>query len=198
MTTMAKTITILQHNVRNWNINKFAYYTTYQPIDPDIILLNEHGVTNNIQIAIFNYDVYQTNKKNECNDGVTIAIKKNIKHKLIDNFMQEFLALKVETTIGELIIGTAYLPPRRPYLPAMDFLKLINYNQPVYIIGDFNARHRIFGHKDNNTVGKGLHGLINSGKVIHLGPAFPTFIGHNNLTTPDRIFSNNIRPINTE
>lgn len=122
-------LTIIQHSVRDWSANKHAYYYTYQSIDPDIILINEHGVKNGNQIKIFNYNIYQSNKSNEKNDGVAIAVKKTMKHRLIDDFMQEFIATKIETTVGEIIIAVTYLPPRRPYLPIIDFQKL----QPTYI-----------------------------------------------------------------
>lgn len=184
-------ITILQHNVRDWSTNKYAFCNIYKSIDPDVILINGHGVLNNDQIQIFNYDIYQTNKNNEKHDGVAIAVKKYIKHRLIDDFIQEFLAIKIVTSVGEIIIATAYLPPRRPYLPLIDFQKLVNYSQPTYIIGDFNARHRFFGHNDNNNVGKSLYNLLNAGKILHIGPHFPTFLGTHNITCPDRVFSNN-------
>ena len=46
---------------------------------------------------------------------------------------------------------------------------------PTYIIGDFNGRHTHFGNNNNNTAGKSLISLIDKGKMIHLGPHFPTF-----------------------
>lgn len=140
---------------------------------------------------MFNYNVHQTNKTNQMNDGVAIAIKRNIKYTLIDNFDEEFLAIKLKTTQGDIIIATAYLPPRRPYLPAQDLLRLVNYTIPVYIIGDLNARHRIFGNNDNNNVGNALCNIINTGKLIHIGPHFGTFIGRRQTSTPDIIFTNN-------
>jgi len=57
-------------------------------------------------------------------------------------------------------------------------------------MGDFNGRHTSFGNRENNTVGKSLLNLINQGKMIHLGPHFPTFISHNSKTNPDKIFAN--------
>lgn len=191
-----RTIKILQQNVRNWKTNKFALYNIYRNIDPDVILINEHGLKEGDKINIFNYNVYQSNKANEQNNGVAIAIKQNLKHKLIDDFTDEILAIKIDTTIGEIIIATLYLPPRRPYLPAYDLIRLANFNRPTYILGDFNARHRIFGHNNNNNVGKSLYTIMNLGKIIHLGPNFKTFIGHSNMTTPDRVFSNNKAALN--
>lgn len=185
------TITILQHNVRHWKTHKYDLYNTYRVIDPDIILINEHGQKTDENITMFNYDVYQSNKSNEYNDGIAIAVKSNINYKIIDDFNQEVMAIKITTTIGEIIVATTYLPPRRPYLPIDDFIRLTNYNNPTYIIGDFNARHRSLGHNNNNNVGNSLYNFMNYGKLINLGPNFKTFIGHGNMTTPDRVFSNN-------
>ena len=68
--------------------------------------------------------------------------------------------------------------------------KLLSNSIPTYIIGDFNGKHTSFGNRDNNTVGKSLISLINQGKMIHLGPHFPTYYSHNSTTNPDKIFAN--------
>ena len=125
---------IIQHNVRHWNTHKINLSNTYLSLDPDIILLNSHGVRNSEQIKIFNYDVITKNSNNEINDGVSIAIKSHLKYKVINNFISECLAIKMQTNSGEIIIATIYLPPRRPYLPMQDVLNLLNYNIPVYIL----------------------------------------------------------------
>lgn len=124
-------------------------------------------------------------------DGVAIAIKKNINYKLIDNFEEEVLAIQITTTQGPIIIATVYSPPRRPQLPANDLLKLSNYNIPVYILGDLNARHSSLGSTNNNQAGITLNNIINTGKLMHIGPNFYTFLGRKNGSAPDIILSNN-------
>ena len=37
---------------------------------------------------------------------------------------------------------------------------------------------------------KSLIDLINQGKLIHIGPYFPTYLHTNSATTPDKIFAN--------
>ena len=76
-------------------------------------------------------------------------------------------------------------------------LRLLSNNIPTYILGVFNGRHTSFGHRDNNTVGKSLINLINQGKLIHLGPHFPTYFSRNSSTNPDKIFSNKHHYLNS-
>ncbi len=66
----------------------------------------------------------------------------------------------------------------------------MNNNIPVYILGDFNCSHTHFGNRHNNTVGNSIAGLINQGKLMHIGPHFPTFIRQGTATNPDKVFTN--------
>lgn len=184
-------LTILQHNVRCWRTQKHNLCNIYQSIDPDIILINSHGLKDDNRIKIFNYNIHQQNKSGEANDGIAIAVRRNIKYKIIDNYTEEFMSVKIRTSLGEVQIGTTYLPPRRNYLPAQDLMNMINSDCPTYILGDFNARHRIFGNNDRNYVGENLNTIIQSGKLIHIGPNFHTYIGARSTSNPDKIFSNN-------
>lgn len=95
-----------------------------------------------------------------------------------------------QTSLGKISIATTYLPPRRPYLPFPDFHKLVNNSHPTYII-DVNAEHTLIGSRGNNTVGKGLELFIQQGKLLHLGPHFPTYLERGSATTPDLVLSNN-------
>ena len=69
-------------------------------------------------------------------------------------------------------------------------LRLLSNSIPTYILGDFNGRHTSLGNRDNNTVGISLSNLTNQGKLIHLGPHFPTYFSRNSRTNPDKVFAN--------
>lgn len=183
-------IVILQHNTLHWETNKFNLTNTYLQINPDIILLNSHGVKTHDSLYIKGYTTYRKNNTNQKYDGSAVLIKSHIKHRIIDDFITDVIELRIETPLGTLSIATTYLPPRRPYLPFPDIHKLLHNNHPTYIIGDLNAKHRLLGNTYNNTVGNGLATFINRGKAIHLGPNFPTFFT-NNMSTPDIVISNN-------
>lgn len=117
---------IIQHNVLRWTKERAHELTnTYREFDPDIILINSHGKPETERIKIYTYNTYTSNKSGEANDGVAIAVKNNIKHKVIDDFQAEVLAIELDTSLGPIIIATAYFPPRRPYLPDANFLRLL-------------------------------------------------------------------------
>ena len=53
------------------------------------------------------------NKTGEENAGIAITVKSNIKHKILDDFQKEMLAIKTETPRGPITVATAYVPPIR-------------------------------------------------------------------------------------
>ena len=184
------TLTIVQHNVSHWAPNRHILTNTYKEINPDILLINSHGLSHNNTLHIHNYTTHKINTNNELHDGSAILVKENIKHKIIEDFDTDVLQISIETSTGKINIATTYLPPRRPYLPFTDFHKLASNSEPTYIIGDLNAKHPCLGSSRSNTVGKGLDIMIKANKLIHLGPNFPTFIGHHTQSTPDIILGN--------
>ena len=119
---------IIQHNVLNWQRKKNELYNTYIREDPDIILINGHCSKNHEIIKMFGFNVYQRNYQDEDHAGVAIAIKRTIKHKIMDDFNEDFLALELQSNRGTFIIGTAYMPPRRPYFPYPDMMKILRRN----------------------------------------------------------------------
>ena len=169
------TIRILQHNVLKWTYTrKNELSNFYLRIDPEVVLLNATGMKEKDRIKLFNYNVYQRNREDENNAGVAIAIRKNIQHQILDDFLDDVLAVRMETLKGPLIIATAYRPPRRDAFPMEDVLKLLRGNTPTYILADLNARHRFIGHTDNNKIGMIINNLINNNLADHLGPDFNT------------------------
>lgn len=104
-------------------------------------------------IKIFNYTVYERKTESgQQHDGVAIAIKHNIKHIIVDDLEENYLAIEITTTLGEIMTATGYQPPRRPQIPINNMVRLIRYIIPVYLLGDLNARHRILGHSNDNFV----------------------------------------------
>lgn len=184
-------ITIVQHNVLHWNTRKEELTYIYQNLNPDLIILNSHGVKDNDTIRISGYNTYMINTTGEASDGSAILIRSNIHHRQIDDYLTDVLHIKIQSSLGPIHISTTYLPPRRPYLPYPDFHKLLNNIEPLYIMGDLNAKHRFLGHTSDNQVGRGLQRFKQLNKLAHFGPNFPTYINQRSGTTPDIIVSNN-------
>ena len=181
---------IIQHNVLQWGGRRHALNNTYHHINADIILLNSHGVKTGETLKIPGYRVHTTNKNNRHMDGTAIAIKHNIQHKLLDNFLLNTLAVEVKTNTGNIIIATDYLPPTIPFIPTPDYTTLFRHNIPVYLFGDLNANHPTLGYRSTNTKGRQIHRLLLDRTLQHIGPHFPTYYAHNTATTPDIILTN--------
>ncbi len=185
------TIKIIQHNVLHWETRKMELIATYRMHDPDIILINSHGASEEENIKIVGYSTYMRNQSGERNDGSAILVKQNIKHKIDEEYITDVLCIKILTSLGHISIATTYLPPRRPYLPFPDIHRLSSKNEPTYLLADLNAKHRLLGDSHNNVVGKGLERFLLDNKLHHLGPNFPTYITPQSATTPDIIICNN-------
>lgn len=183
-------IKILQHNVLHWRERKFGLTHYYKTIDPEIILINSHGMKNNEPLKIHGYTIHKRNQSDSPTDGTAMAIKSNLKFRIIDDFTSDILAAEITTSTGKIIVATLYQPPARDYLPVPDFISLFRRHLPVYMITDLNANHPFLGYRSTNVKGRQLFHLTNNGTLKHIGPQFPTFISHNAATTPDIILTN--------
>lgn len=108
----------------NWRKRRFGLINTYLSLNPDLILINSHGVHNDQPLKIHGYTTYRKNYTNTHTDGTAIAIKHTIKHKLFDDFTSDTLALETETNTGKILIATLYQPPARQFIPIPDFYKI--------------------------------------------------------------------------
>ena len=179
------------HNVLAWVFpRKVQLGNAYRGLGVDIILLQSHGLAARLPLKIAGYSVHKRNDTGEGNDGVAVAVKHGIRYELIDDFEDEVMAVRVITATGPVVLATCYLPPRRPYIPYPDVLRLLSRREPVYFLGDFNARHAVFGYRSQNVNGTGLHQLLVEGRIDHLGPNFSTYVGYQGSGRPDLVLSN--------
>ena len=111
--------TLLQVNIRNWKQNKYLLSVSLPEHNPDILLLNELGATNEQTVKLFGYNAIE--KSVEAFSGVAILIKKQLSFQDIPLKEPNIIAIKINTSLGPLIICTAYIPPRQPTLPRIAF-----------------------------------------------------------------------------
>lgn len=82
---------IIQHNVLSWTFLRRNELSNIYLEDSDIILINAHGRSDHQIIKIYEYQTYQKNQTNGIHNGVAIAIKNNIKRKIIDDLDESYL-----------------------------------------------------------------------------------------------------------
>ena len=111
-------IKIMQLNVFSWNnMARRLWITLYiRETAPDIVLLNStslvsshHNNCSLTTIKLENYKTYLT--KQEIQYGSAILVKKNLNHNIIPNLSDASIAVKVHTSLGPILIYTAYIPP---------------------------------------------------------------------------------------
>ena len=123
--------------------------------------------------------------------GVALLIKPHITHSKINHrFDGDTIAIKIETTLGPIIVAVNYSPPRRRYLPMADLNWLARHQTPVYLLGDLNARHTTFC-TDTTYYGHALYNnWLREGRLRRIGPPTGTFLGRRGgLTKPDIILT---------
>ena len=183
------------HNVQNWDpVRKGELGNTYRELGADVILLQSHGVGPDRTMKVLKiagYQVHWRNRSGEGNDGVAIAVKRGMRYEITDNFEAECIAVRLHTATGPITAATCYLPPRRGYrLPYPDLIRIISRQEPVYLAGDFNAHHAVFGYRHENPSGVGLSRLIDQGRLDYIGPNFPTYVDYHGSHRPDGVFTN--------
>ena len=87
-------IKIIQHNVQHWSQERaIESGNYYRKENPDVILLNSTGMTDRDNIKITNYNVTRRNLLNEAHAGVAVAVRKNLRYRLMDDFADDILGV---------------------------------------------------------------------------------------------------------
>ena len=184
--------TVYQVNIRNFKKNKYLLSADISQYNPDIILLNEVGKMDSLQLKLRGYKGSGINLE-EC-DGVAIFTRYQLAVEHLFFVHNDIMAIKLTTNMGHIIIATSYSPPRRHAIPTVSLNRLFSFQCPVLFIGDLNAHHYHFhnslGKSASDIKGKQTVNLINQFKLNFLGPDFPTYISSNRKGKPDIILAN--------
>ena len=159
-----------------------------------MILINDHMLNEHETLKIPGFVSYSShgNPFASTHRGNAILVKRDLSHKIIEDFATNLLAVIVETRQGPIILATDYLNPGLTHIHPIDYNFLINRQEPMYLIGDLNAVHPVFGStRSPNHVGRNLNTLIEQDKLRYVGPHFPTYTGIHGTSTPDIILTNN-------
>ena len=184
---------ILQVNIRNFKRNKYPLLLEISNCQPELILLNELGVTWPSLMKINGYKGIWLN--NHEYFGIAIFTKIGLEIEYMYFRMGDILAVKILTSMGQIIVATAYSQPKNLSLPTVSLNHLFSHRLPVLFVGDLNAHHRVLNNDKNGKQidGKGrqLSKIINQFNLNVLGPDFDTFVTKNRKGRPDVVLSNN-------
>ncbi|KAG0712960.1 hypothetical protein GWK47_017284 [Chionoecetes opilio] len=134
---------------------------------------------------------YKSKHLSHPNDGVAILVKSTLRHEFITSWPSpHFLATKIYTAHGPLIVGTTYARPNAG-LPLACLNQLFNHTHiPVYLLADLNAKHTAFQHSTNGPHCHQLHQISTLKRLRFLCPNFKTCFTNNGSGRPDLVFSN--------
>ena len=185
-------LTIYQLNIQSWKSKRYMLECELASLLPDVIFLNEISILPNGNLKMRNYNsIYSGTGPHS---GTAILVKMGIPFSPIELANKPILAVKIKTTYGYIIVSTAYNAPLNPLIPTIEIFKLLGYNLPLVIIGDFNAHHPILNKITMQTSGDNkcrmLAAVINKRNLHYLGPPFYTFVTNRAKGRPDIILCN--------
>ena len=94
---------IILQNVNTWTKNRVNELSNYYNREqPDVIIINDIGTNSNVKI--FNYNVHVKNFQNEQYAGVAIAVHKDIRYQILDDFIDDILGIRILTLRGPINI----------------------------------------------------------------------------------------------
>ena len=191
------TIKVAYQNVNGWKNKVNEIRLSFLNLDLDVFLIAHTGLLDNKKedlIKMNPYTCYQHNPTGEFYAGVGICVKKNIKHRRVTHkFHHDTIAVQIETPTGPIILATNYHRPELDYLPIEDLEWLANHQTPTYLLADLNSHHSTLPHHNSTDLkGRVLHNVfLSRGRLIHIGPAFPTFHAPGSPgTAPDIVLTN--------
>ena len=183
-------LTIVQVNVRSFFNIRNLIYDFIDRERPDVVLLNSISITNSYAIKYFGYTSRQS--RDGWSVGSCILVKSTLHFEFISPpfIHPDFMAVKLFTQQGPIILSTAYITPFSN-LPLADFNKLFSYNHlPVFFAGDINANHISLNHPYTNAHGRQLLSIFDTKRLHYIGPDFHTSYTGRGKGRPDLVFGN--------
>lgn len=205
---------ISQLNIVSWNcqsiINKICETSDFLlKHDIDIALFTETWLTPNKNIHIPNYTTYRFDRISGQHGGVAISIKSNITHTLLkssNTTVIESIGLSILSRNQQIIFICCYYPGTTNDTHSInlfkhDIRKLTNTNTSYFLIGDFNAKHRLWNNCRANQAGKALYDEMSTRNFIVHHSQTPTYFPPQaraiHPSTIDIVLTNNLHHIST-
>lgn len=193
----------------NWNgrsvRNKTLELSNFiQSHEVDIAILTETWLQPNASFFIPKFSCIRMDRSNSVADrggGVAILIRNGIDYNMLNCLKTkiiESVGVRLHSTIGSIDIIAAYFAGSRSKDELLkfkhDIKTLTRRSEAFVVVGDFNARHRMWHCSRANTAGNTLAGLIQSSNFYVHAPQSPTYIpsGTGRPSVLDLVLSNNL------
>lgn len=131
-------------------------------------MVSETHFTSSSFIKIPQYTIYQTNHPDDrADEGTVIVIKTSVKHRIMNNFMKDYLQagiVKINTSLGLITISSIYCLPKH-IIKQEQFHEYFKTPGKKFISGgDFNAKHNSWGSRLITPRGNQLYNYIEKKK----------------------------------
>jgi hypothetical protein len=131
----------------------------------DVWSINETNLKPHQLFSVQGYNIFRNDRRNKQGGGVLLAIRKNIKCiEILNDTIEgnEAVAVQIETSIGQLLIATVYIPPTEKIQQQL-FDNIYQLNNNCLILGDLNAALREKGSRKTNPKGIQLKQILEEG-----------------------------------
>ena len=107
--------------------------------------------------------------------GVATFIRDNMSYSVLDSHADfEAITVKIKTRNGYITVVNIYIPPE-PEINFSNFESLLMHRNMV-LVGDFNAKHRIWGSPASDTRGNRIEELVDRKNLCVINDGRPTYI----------------------
>ena len=167
---------IVQWNVNGFNSRLPFLQKLISDISPVIIALQETKLDANQNVYLRNYKIYRKDRDGRGGGGVLLAIHNSIpNHEINIDSTLEFVACSVYFKNKRLNVASIYIPSDLQLLNE-DLEDVFNQLEGgKLILGDFNAKHDLWGSNINDNRGGIIADFILDNNINVLNSGSPTY-----------------------
>lgn len=162
------------------------HYLSIADNPPDVICLQETLLTKNKQFKLHPYNIIRKDNDSEHKGrGILVAYRSHVDLTDLSVPAEEnYIAFRVTTATTNFVIINTYVHPGQPF-DFQVFSKYLQHHQKVILLGDFNARNKIWNCTDNNTHGINIEQFMDDHELTLLNYTRPTHIQRNTVSLID-------------
>lgn len=167
--------------VLHWNANSIQNKITellelLKRTEVDVVVLCETFLNPDASLYIPDFKTYRCNR-NSRGGGVSISVRKSIVHSELPHFVThglENVNVILETKHKSIRLSSVYCPKYTRHFKD-DLRILTSGHRDFFVFGDLNARHRSWNCVGQNTAGKALFEMTQTGNFFVHPPSDPTY-----------------------